>query len=245
MTEKVTANEIANELGLNQKHYRHVLRGEAFAWHQHNERWTVDRGSRQEREMRRVALEIADPRFKERGTRERSRSPILGPTTTEIEKTRRAFRPLRITTLFVGESPPASGKFFYYANSALARNMRRAMEEAFGPTDDFLTSFKGFGWYLDDLVLTPIDNLETAERIAACHAAQADLAARIAEYKPQAIVVMVLGIRDIVEKAAISVGSNAPRYAVPFPGPWHKELFLAEMKMLIPLLPRFSEPSPN
>jgi hypothetical protein len=69
-------------------------------------------------------------------------------------------------TLFVGESAPASGDFFYYGTSAMTRYMRRAIEDALGPANDFLASFKGLGWYLDDLVLTPVDKLARSERIA-------------------------------------------------------------------------------
>jgi hypothetical protein len=156
----------------------------------------------------------------------------------KVEKTRLAFRPAKIATLFVGESAPASGDFFYYGTSAMTRYMRRAIEEELGSTDDFLSSFKGLGWYINDLVLVPVDKLARAERIAACQAAQADLAARIAAYKPKAIVTLLLSIKDIVEGAAVSAGSSAPRYAVPFPGMGQQARFLTEMKALIPLLPR-------
>ena len=42
----------------------------------------------------------------------------------DTEAVRARYRPNRIATLFVGESPPASGKFFYYENTALARNVK-------------------------------------------------------------------------------------------------------------------------
>jgi hypothetical protein len=155
-----------------------------------------------------------------------------------VEQTRRAFRPREITKLIIGESAPASGDFFYYGTGGMTRYVRRAVEEAFGPTDNFLARFKGLGWYLDDLVLTPVDKLARSERIATCHAAQADLAARITEYKPQAIVTLLLSIRNVVESAAANAGSNVPRYAVPFPGMGQQGRFLTEMKALIPLLPR-------
>lgn len=155
-----------------------------------------------------------------------------------VEQTRRAFKPEKIMTLFVGESAPASGDFFYYGTSAMTRYMRRAIEDALGPTDDFLTCFKGLGWYLDDLVLVPVDKLERVERIATCRAAQTDLAVRIAEYRPEAIVTFLLSIQDIVESAAVSAESKAPRYAVPFPGMGQQGRFLTKMKALIPLLPR-------
>jgi hypothetical protein len=49
-----------------------------------------------------------------------------------------------------------------------------------------LREFKARGWYVDDLVLTPVDQMSynSRERKAACAAARDSLAQRIAEYKP-------------------------------------------------------------
>jgi hypothetical protein len=59
------------------------------------------------------------------------------------EAVRAQYRPQRIATLFVGESPPASGKFFYYGNTALAHNMEAAMVAAgLGGSGSFFERFK-------------------------------------------------------------------------------------------------------
>ena len=63
-------------------------------------------------------------------------------------------------------------------------------------------------WYLDDLVLTPVNHLTSSERKAKWLTAQNSLADRIAEYQPLAIVSLLLGIQRIVEAAAIAAGSN-------------------------------------
>ena len=73
----------------------------------------------------------------------------------EVEVARAHYRPERITTLFVGEFAPYSGAFFYDGNSAMTRHMQRAVELVLGASSNFLDSFKAYGWYLDDLVLTP------------------------------------------------------------------------------------------
>jgi hypothetical protein len=44
-----------------------------------------------------------------------------------VEAARAKFRPERITTLFVGESAPSSGDFFYHGNSAMTRHMQSAV----------------------------------------------------------------------------------------------------------------------
>jgi hypothetical protein len=92
------------------------------------------------------------------------------------------------------------------------------VEDEFGKGDDFLARFKAFGWYLDDLVLTPVNQLKKAQRRAKCLEAQKSLANRISVYQPEAIVSLLIFIRPFVDAAAINAGSNAPRYAVPFPG---------------------------
>jgi hypothetical protein len=68
--------------------------------------------------------------------------------TESIESIRAGYRPDRIKTLFVGESAPHSGDFFYCGNTAMLRNMRLAVETSLGRTDDFLKTFKAYGWYL-------------------------------------------------------------------------------------------------
>jgi hypothetical protein len=64
----------------------------------------------------------------------------------EVEAARARFRPDRITTLFVGESAPVSGDFFYYGNTAFQRHMQRAIEDTLGGGGDFFERFKAYGW---------------------------------------------------------------------------------------------------
>ena len=159
----------------------------------------------------------------------------------DVEAVRKHYRPERIMTLFVGESAPASRAFFYCGNTAMLRHMRSAMGMASVKSGDFLERFKAYGWYLDDLVLDPVNKLTKPERKAKWRGAQNSLAERIAEYQPLAIVSLLLGIKDIVEAAAIAAGSNAHRYAVPFPGMGQQLRFHAEMARVIPKLPRLTE----
>lgn len=72
-----------------------------------------------------------------------------------LEELRHSFRPDEINTLFVGESPPHGGDFFYRCDSLLYRAKRCA----FGEPEDFLADFKSRGFFLDDLVLTPINKI--------------------------------------------------------------------------------------
>ena len=162
-----------------------------------------------------------------------------------VETVRARYRPGRITTLFVGESAPQSGDFFYCGNNAMLRHMQRAVEQVLPKSDDFLKSFKAYGWYLDDLVLTPVNHLTGSERIAKCQDAQKSLADRIAAYRPEAIVSLLISIEPFVDAAAIAASSNAPRYAVPFPGMGQQARFQDAMASIIPKLPRLTGQQSN
>src|SRR5260370_33143610 len=90
-----------------------------------------------------------------------------------VEATRARFRPDKIMTLFVGEAPPDSDKFFYLGKNPMLSYTRKAIEQALGADGaDILDRFKALGWVLDDLSLPPVDNLPNVERVARCHDSQ-------------------------------------------------------------------------
>lgn len=70
-------------------------------------------------------------------------------TRQERETLRERFLPKKVRILFVGEAPPASGRFFYSANSGLYRAMRDAFKSADPRIDDqnFLRRFQALGCY--------------------------------------------------------------------------------------------------
>jgi len=87
-----------------------------------------------------------------------------------------------------------------------------------------------------------VDKLgDDREQKAKCRDAQNGLAARIAEYRPLAIVSLLKSIRKNVDAAAIAAGSGARRLAVSFRGNGQQKKFLAEMQAIIPTLPRLPD----
>ena len=150
------------------------------------------------------------------------------------EASRHAFRPDRIATLFIGESVPKNGKFFYDGGTKMEAHMRTVMAPS---SNNFLETFKERGWYLDDLVLTPVDQIKNRKvRKAACAAARVSLAQRIAEYKPQVIVAIQLSIREDVEAAVAMAGSDAKVYHTCFPGVGNQGKFIKAMAQIMPHL---------
>src|SRR5580658_8042107 len=150
-----------------------------------------------------------------------------------LEKLRKSFHPDCVTTLFVGESAPASGRFFYSGNSSLFRAMKRA----FGDRETFLEDFKRSGFYLDDLVLTPINKIERRERSRRRQEAVPELAKRLVKYKPKAVVVVMRAILPKVRQAMEIAGMSYEPFCVPHPafGNWPR--FSNAMKEIIDDLP--------
>lgn len=155
----------------------------------------------------------------------------------DIEPVRKGYCPDRITTLFVGESAPESGDFFYLGATAMTRHFWRVIDPEAASDLEFLDRFKRRGWYLDDLVLVPVNGMARAEGRANWVQSQPSLSARIAEYPPEAIVVLLLGMREIVEQAARDANSAAKLYAIPFPGMGNQNRFRDAMLKLLPELP--------
>ena len=135
--------------------------------------------------------------------------------------------------LFVGEAPPASGRFFYRRDSGLYRAMRAAFH-AIDPAvneQNFLSLFQSAGCYLIDLCPDPVDRLDRQSRLATCRNSEASLARSIARLEPLMILTVVRSIEDNVTKAASHAGWQGPFLHLPYPGRWsrHRDVFVATL----------------
>jgi len=164
------------------------------------------------------------------------------------ERLRRRFRPARVRVLFVGESPPAAGSFFYAADSELYRATRTAFEAAlprFRGVDSFLDAFAESGCYLVDLSLDPIDHLKDRsdgswlKRLQARRRGEAGLAATLAALRPAAVIVVLKGIAANVERAIDRAGIASECFTVTYPSRWHRHR-LAYREELTRILRRLS-----
>ena len=151
------------------------------------------------------------------------------------EALRAGYRPQRVRMLFVGESPPASGRFFYNRDSGLYRALRDAFhlaDESIGD-ENFLAVFQQAGCYLIDACRQPVDRLEPSARRTACLAGEALLSSDIRGLQPETIVTLVRSIRENVERAALRASWTGTMITVPYPGRWvqHRKVFL---ELLLP-----------
>ena len=150
-----------------------------------------------------------------------------------FEKTRASYRPDRITTLFVGESAPHGGTFFYNQDSGLYREIRNA----FRGDENFLEDFKQSGFYLDDLVLEPVNHLDNQRRRSLCRESIASFVERLKDYKPQAILILLYSIKPMVLQAMGEAGILFEPFSTPYPGFGNQPRFRKAMAQIIPHLP--------
>jgi hypothetical protein len=148
------------------------------------------------------------------------------------EAARQRHRPGRITLLFLGESPPSGGTFFYFRNSKLYRETEKAFRGSASDVigEDFLTSFVELGCYLDDLCLRPVNQLKKAGRAGERklheerEAGETPLAERMSQLDPSAVVLIGLGIEANVRRASADAGcADLPFWALPFPN-WPRDV---------------------
>ena len=132
-------------------------------------------------------------------------------------------RPPRVRLLFIGESPPASGRNFHAADSSLYRVMEATFLRAWpalGRRGDFRATFRDLGCGLVDLSETPVDRLTPTERRAACRAGEARLANELIALAPRAIVTVVRSIEPNMRRVIAHAGWDGEWLALPYPGRW-------------------------
>jgi hypothetical protein len=159
------------------------------------------------------------------------------------EAVRHKFLPERVSVLFIGESPPAGGTFFYLANSKLYEATKDAFRAAVpdlvrGP--NFLERFAKCGCYLDDLCLEPVNHLKLdnplakAKRLRLREEGETPLATRMRELTPRHVVVVMKGIEENVRRARDVAQLEVPLDALPFPGRTaHRDRYVDELVTLL------------
>jgi hypothetical protein len=138
------------------------------------------------------------------------------------ERLRKSFLPDPVRLLFIGESPPASGRFFYQADSGLYRAFRDTFADLDSSIDDsnFLFKFRSYGCYLADLCADPVDDLNPRARRAACKSSEESLAQTIQLLNPPTIAILLRSIEKNVRRAMDLAGWGGPVILLPYPGRW-------------------------
>lgn len=154
----------------------------------------------------------------------------------DIEELREKYKPEKVRVLLVGESPPAEGTFYYDA-SQMTTFTKKAFESALGQTFSsnakFFEYMKQAGFYLEDLSRVPVDKLSSAEREARLVVESEGFAKRVAQMRPEVVVIVLRKIEKIVRQALSEAESSAEVYVLPFPGNGHQSKYQAQ---LIPIV---------
>lgn len=145
-------------------------------------------------------------------------------TRPEREALRESFLPSQLRILFVGEAPPASGRFFYSANSGLYRAMRDAFNKVDPLIDEtnFLSIFRASGCYLIDLCPKPVDHMDTESRRRAHVAGERLLSEKLIQLRPGKIAPVLRAIVSHVANAALRANWRGEILELPYPGRWHQ-----------------------
>ena len=111
------------------------------------------------------------------------------------------------------------------------------MRKAFHGNGNFLEDFKRSGFYLDDLVLEPVNHLDNTRRRSMCRNSIASFVDRVKDYKPQAIVILLHSIKPMVLQAMREAGILYEPFCTPYPGFGNQPRFHKAMAEIIPHLP--------
>ena len=160
------------------------------------------------------------------------------PQTNDREKVRLQYRPETVSVLFVGESPPVSGRFFYFGSGIVFSSTQRAFSNAwtcsFETPDRFLRSFADAGCFLEDLSHSPVDGLPPHERERALEECVKSFAQRLRSISPKFVVVFLKKIAPLVERAAALAGfPHEQIHVLPFPGNGHQNKYVSALTALL------------
>jgi hypothetical protein len=179
------------------------------------------------------------------------KTPISAGNVADFEVLRAYYRPERVRVLFVGESLPAGGTFFFNGDSNLARYTCKAFAKALGTPDDvrsFPSVFRDQGCYLIDLCAVPVNHLSGPEKKAARVAGIPALACELHKHRPVAVVVVMKAIEKHVVRALVQAGmSHVPVSVLPFPAFRWQQKYVHDLSALLPSFPvenRARRPAP-
>jgi hypothetical protein len=151
----------------------------------------------------------------------------------EYEILRMEFRPPRTKVLFIGESRPDNGTFFYRGDSRLARYTREAMGDEHDSLSIFLERFQSLGCFLLDLCSEPVNGLPPSERRDARERGVKALGEKLKDIQPFAIIVVMKAIAESVAQALLQVNLEVPRYVLPFPAQGHEREYVSGLRDLV------------
>jgi hypothetical protein len=154
--------------------------------------------------------------------------------TIPAEATRQGYRPDEVQVLFISESPPKDGTFFYRANSELFTFTNEAFAEFYpdcGAGASFLQFFQARGFYVEDLCLGPITHLPHQTRESKRERCVEPLARRIQAANPIVIIGVTTEIKKYIQQAIGLAQLERLRvvYFLPSPAEGYQKRYVDEL----------------
>ena len=144
-----------------------------------------------------------------------------GPFENNYEVAREKYLPARVRVLFVAESPPNSGSFFYFRRTNGRDNLFRETMRALGfwkigvpmrknmDKTALLGKFRSRGYYLIDVCGTPVDKLPAMLRSKQVRQGLESLIERVRRLRPERVLVVKVSIYDKVKVALAAAGLSS------------------------------------
>lgn len=150
---------------------------------------------------------------------------------------RNSYKPHIVKILFVGESCPQGGTFFYNGDSNLHKHTKQAFEQA--NMNFSLEYFKEYGCWLYDVCDVPVNGLQHYERNEHIRLGLPRLLATIEELSPKYIIVVKKGdMREIIFKDVCKHGyvDQETAFNVPFPACGRQTEYRNELSAVIKII---------
>jgi len=169
-------------------------------------------------------------------------------TIEDYARAREKYQPHKIKILFVAESPPSSGGYFYFSETIgkdhlfretmkaldlwpVSRPLRRGVDKR-----PLLERFRSNGFFLIDTCELPVDKLSTTERITAVRRGATGLASRVRRLNPAHIVVVKITVFRPVCQALEREGLGRRilnKTPLPFPSHGNQKKFRNNLRQMM------------
>lgn len=152
----------------------------------------------------------------------------------KFEKKRNDFKPSKTKILFVGESRPSSGTFFYDKNSKLYRYTKEAFENV--RIDFSLAKFKEMGCWLYDVCKEPISHIKSKSvKRKIIEKYIPDLISVIKDLSPKYIIVVKKTCMEKVFSSVLEMGHllNIDAFNTSFPSYGRQREYVNELTEIL------------
>lgn len=146
----------------------------------------------------------------------------------KYEDLRNEYKPVKVELLFVGDSRPGGGKFFYQGDSVLYKETKKAFDQYYNNDEFTLDRFVELSCWFVDVCLEPIGHLSGKERRKLISDNMPRLLKVVEEEKPKTIVVCKKTfLEPEIKKTSImeQYEEGESIFFLPFPARGHQDLY--------------------